>query len=92
VQKDVALTAPAGWTVTPLKEIGGQAFEIIAPAVEPFNDLQVDVRNGTGAHRAKFRVLGPQEAKGFPATQNVPTCPKCWGMQGYCICTRDAAP
>jgi len=88
VEKAVTLHAPPKWTVKEVKGMGRPSFEVTAPAVEPFNDVEVSVHNGTGAHRAKFRVLGPQEARGYPAARNVPVCPKCRGMEGYCICTR----
>ena len=87
VEKRVSLQAPAGWAVKPLDVACQSAFEVMAPELEALNDIEVAVYNGTGAHRAKFRVLGPQEAKGYAATQNVPTCPKCWGTLGACICT-----
>ena len=96
VEKTIALEVPPKWTVKPAASTaeppaggaGRAAFEVMAQELQPLNDIEVLVRDGTGSHRARFRVLGPQEAKGYPATQNVPTCPKCWGMQGYCICTR----
>jgi ADP-ribosylglycohydrolase len=88
VEKTVTLHAPPKWTVKEVKGMGQAAFEVTASEIEPFNDIEVSVHNGTGAHRAKFRVLGPEEAKGYPAARNVPVCPKCHGMEGYCICTR----
>jgi hypothetical protein len=96
VEKTIALEVPPKWTVKPAASTaeppaggaGGAAFQVMAEEPQPLNDIEVLVRHGTGSHRARFRVLGPQEARGYPATQNVPTCPKCWGMQGYCICTR----
>jgi len=31
-------------------------------------------------------MLGPGEAKGFPAGDNVRACPKCWARIEACIC------
>jgi hypothetical protein len=85
----VKLQVPDGWTAE--REDGGEgaAFRVTAAEVEALNDLEVTVRYGEHTRRASFRVLGPQEATGYPAAQNVPTCPTCHGMQGYCLCERE---
>ncbi|MCK4283561.1 MAG: ADP-ribosylglycohydrolase family protein [Candidatus Brocadiae bacterium] len=87
-REPVELIAPAGWAVEPVECAGCRpAFEVTAPDPEPLNDLEVVVSGGT--HRAAFRILGPQEATGYPATKNLPQCPTCQGLEGYCICTRE---
>jgi hypothetical protein len=35
---------------------------------------------------AGFAILGPGEAKGFPAGTNVPMCKQCHARIGACIC------
>jgi ADP-ribosylglycohydrolase len=86
----VEMTGPEGWTVRQVEhDDGGAAFEVCAPSVAPLNDLGVTVRGEDHTHRVDFRVLGPQEARGYAAAQNVPTCPKCGGMKGYCLCERE---
>jgi hypothetical protein len=35
---------------------------------------------------ASFTILGPEEAKGFPAGANVENCPKCHARKEACIC------
>ncbi|MHC5034422.1 MAG: ADP-ribosylglycohydrolase family protein [Planctomycetota bacterium] len=85
VPSRVSLGVPAGWTA---REAGERRFEVTAPAPEALNDVEVIVRTDGGEQRAEFRILGPQEARGFPAVTNVPYCPKCQGMEGYCLCTR----
>ncbi|MCK4376117.1 MAG: ADP-ribosylglycohydrolase family protein [Candidatus Brocadiae bacterium] len=90
VRRDVSLSASPGWTVTPVDGDDRTAFEVTAPELERFNDIEVAVlHDGTAAQRATFRVLGPQEAQGFPAAENLPRCPECQGLEGYCICARD---
>ena len=84
VEANVAIEVPRGWTARPAGELGWAAFEVLAPAPEPFNDIRVIVDEG--AYGAGFRLLGPQEAKGFPAAENVPQCPTCRGTAGHCIC------
>ena len=31
-------------------------------------------------------VLGPDEARGYPAGENIPKCPECGGRLGACVC------
>jgi len=88
VELPVELDTPPGWQARPLDGDGPAAFEVVTSDPEPRNDVGVLVTDGERTHRATFRVLGPQEARGYPATQNLPRCPKCQGLEGYCICTR----
>ncbi|MHC4787798.1 MAG: ADP-ribosylglycohydrolase family protein [Planctomycetota bacterium] len=88
LEVEVQLKAPKGWTAAPIERRGCAAFEVSAPEVEALNDIGVSVDDGSGTRAATFRILGPQEAQGFPAATNLPYCPKCQGLEGYCLCTR----
>jgi hypothetical protein len=88
IDAEVELTAPEGWDV---RRAGGEAaavFRVSAATPEPRNDVHVTVRKGATAAEADFRILGPQEARGYPAAENLPRCPECHGLKGYCLCTR----
>ncbi len=88
VEAEVRLEAPQGWTVEPMAEAARPAFLVTAPDPEPLNDVEVVADDADGPRRASFRVLGPQEARGYAAADNVPRCPRCHGLEGHCICTR----
>jgi len=76
-----ALTAPAGWTV---ERLGAARFRLYsADPVADRNAVTVEVA-GVGA--ARFAILGPGEAKGFPAGDNVAKCPTCQARAEACIC------
>jgi hypothetical protein len=86
IEADVQLEAPAGWQVE--RVAAEAAFRLSTPEPEPRSDVAVVVQDGATERRATFRLLGPQEAKGFPAATNLPRCKTCQGLQGYCLCTR----
>ena len=48
------------------------------------NTLTVTV----GGRTVAFTMLGPGEAKGFGAGENVETCPKCRARVEACICRK----
>jgi ADP-ribosylglycohydrolase len=79
----VELTVPAGWSCT---RRAPNRFLITCPgAVPPRNRITARIKAG----EASFTILGPDEAKGFPAGVNVPNCRKCGARIEACIC--DAA-
>jgi ADP-ribosylglycohydrolase len=79
----VELRAPTGWRVAALAE---SRYQLCASQIADRNELAVVARLPEGERRASFVMLGPGEAKGFPAGANVPTCPKCRAWIGACIC------
>jgi len=75
------LAVPEGWSC---RRLGPNAFEIASAG--PVADRNaVTVRLADGGE-ADFAILGPGEARGFPAGDNVPTCPKCGARVEACIC------
>lgn len=87
VQGEVKLNLPQGWQVTPAADMFGQKrFIIFAAKVPGRNTVEVEVTLPEGARRAKFVILGPDEAKGFPGGGKVPRCPKCRARLEACIC------
>jgi hypothetical protein len=77
----VELIAPDGWRC---ERLGPARFRLYSPG--PVEDRNtVTVRPGGGGS-VDFMVLGPGEAKGFPAGENVPTCPRCHARVEACIC------
>ncbi|MFH0965386.1 MAG: ADP-ribosylglycohydrolase family protein [Planctomycetota bacterium] len=79
----VDLIAPKGFKVARL----GDAEFLLAPPrrVPPRSVLRVVLDGGSAAH---FTILGPDEAQGFPAAENVPTCPRCRARLPACVCKK----
>ncbi len=82
---DAEMTAPPGWRVQHAESSLRQIFTVTADESGVGGDLHVRIAGGA---EAEFRILGAQQAAGYPAGQNVPRCETCHGMEGYCICTR----
>jgi len=77
----VDLAVPAGWTC---ERLSSARFRISCPGpVADRNKVQVTLPAG---QTAEFTILGPGEAKGFPAGDNVRKCPKCHARAEACIC------
>jgi ADP-ribosylglycohydrolase len=75
------LGVPAGWTC---ERLGPGKFSLICSgSIADRNTVQVKLAHGKGAD---FTILGPGEAKGFPAGDNVKMCPKCKARVEACIC------
>ena len=80
-QPQVELEVPDGWTYRRLEP---GRFELYSPwPVADRNAVKVRIAGG-GA--VDFTMLGPGEARGFPAGDNVPTCPGCHARVEACIC------
>ncbi|MHC4563330.1 MAG: ADP-ribosylglycohydrolase family protein [Planctomycetota bacterium] len=78
----VDLAAPEGWIC---ERLGPARFRIQGPgAVADRNTLTVIVDGETAA----FTILGPGEAKGFAAGENVTYCKGCWARIEACICEK----
>lgn len=76
----VNLVVPAGWQC---ERLGPNRFYLMAPqGVAGKNTISVTLE----ACKADFVLLGPDEAKGFPAGANVPECSKCHARVEACIC------
>jgi len=76
------LSVPLGWTV---RRLGPAAFLIASDQPVPDRN-RLTVR--LGGDSVDFTILGPGEAKGFPAGDNVPTCPKCRARVEACFCPK----
>jgi len=80
----IDLAVPAGWRC---ERVGPSRFRILARdprRVAGRNRLTVTCGRG----RVSFTILGPQEAQGFPAGENVSYCPVCRGRVGSCLCRK----
>ncbi|HUU97996.1 MAG TPA: hypothetical protein VM487_19860, partial [Phycisphaerae bacterium] len=78
----VGLKVPKSWQCT---RLGNARFRILADGkVADRNSLKVSL----GGKTADFTMLGPGEAKGFPAGDNVATCPRCHARVEACICEK----
>ena len=84
-QVQAELAVPAGWTC---RRVAPDRFSVCSEGpVADRNTLTVSV----GGASAEFTMLGPGEAKGFPAGDNVRTCPGCHARVEACICRKDGA-
>jgi ADP-ribosylglycohydrolase len=76
----VDMSVPQGWTCS---RTGSAAFVLESPGpVAARNTVTVHVEGASMG----FTVLGPEEATGFPAGDNVEKCPRCWARVEACIC------
>ena len=77
----VELAAPKGWKC---EEMGGGRFRLTSRGpIADRNRMRVVLGKGRGV---EFTMLGPGEAKGFAAGDNVEKCPVCWARVEACIC------
>jgi len=81
-EKQVELEAPAGWTCT---RLGQAKFRLFCKG--PVTD-RGKVKVTLGQESVEFTILGPGEAKGFPAGGNVAKCPRCQARVEACICPK----
>jgi len=81
-EEPVQLRVPEGWACEPL---GPARFELLSESpVADGNELTVVVDGKC----VNFTMLGPGQAKGFAAGDNVPTCPRCHARVEACICDK----
>lgn len=79
----VDLVVPQGWSCS---RIGPADFEIYsAGPIADRNTLQVVLPDKKSVN---FTMLGPGEAKGFPAGDNIIVCHTCGGRIEACICEK----
>jgi len=84
---EVQLSAPKGWKVEPAESRFGQTrFLLAAKEVPDTSVLKVSAKAGKLSASSEFVILGPGEAKGFPAVDNVPKCKKCGAWEKACVC------
>ena len=89
IRATITVKAPKGWQVSDRKQEGDRfVFTLLAPRVPARNTLAVTANVRGNNYRASFTLLGPDEAKGYPATANVPTCPRCHAWKPACICPK----
>jgi ADP-ribosylglycohydrolase len=78
---EVDLTVPDGWTA---ERLSAARFRLFAAGpVEDRNTVTVTV---PGLDAVPYTVLGPGEARGFAAGDNVEKCPGCGARIEACIC------
>lgn len=89
VPATVNIRVPSGWRVQPLGEkLAQHRFVLYADEVADRNAIAVTAMLDGQILNAEFTMLGPGEAKGYPAGVNVPTCPKCHARVEACICEK----
>ena len=78
---DVDLLVPDGWQCL---RSGQSRFQVLAGnAVSSRNTISVVI----GGKAVEFVILGPDEAKGYEAGANVPSCQRCRARVEACMCT-----
>jgi ADP-ribosylglycohydrolase len=79
------LSVPSGWRC---EALGGGRFRLRTDGAVPGrNQLQVGI---PGLPSVAFAILGPDEARGFPAGDNIAKCPECHGRLESCICSAES--
>jgi ADP-ribosylglycohydrolase len=78
---EVDLIVPASWSV---ERLGPNRFRLFSELAVADRNIVV-VRLPTG-QSVRFAVLGPGEARGFAAGDNVRTCRKCQARVEACVC------
>jgi len=77
----VELAVPDGWSC---ERLGPARFRLLCEGpVADGNGVAVDLGDG---RPVTFAVLGPGQARGYPAGDNVPKCPRCQACAEACIC------
>jgi ADP-ribosylglycohydrolase len=82
VPGEPTMQGPPGWTISGQ----GPAFTVKAGATVKSTKLRVTAEVTGRSYQGEFTVLGPDEAKGYPAAANVEYCPVCHGRKGSCLC------
>ncbi|HEY0866327.1 MAG TPA: ADP-ribosylglycohydrolase family protein [Fimbriimonas sp.] len=66
--------------------LGRHRFVLRSHSIEGTTKVLVVARSEGRTFQKEFVILGPEEAKGFGAGRNVPTCPKCHAWIDACVC------
>jgi len=83
VEPKVELAVPDGWSCD---RLGPACFRLFSPGpVADGNAVTVLLGRGESI---TFAMLGPGQAKGFPAGDNVERCPRCHARAEACICQK----
>ena len=83
----VVLSVPDGWELQAAAPAGGERrFRLRAHRVAPRSAIIATVGLPGGPQEFTFTVLGPDEARGWSAQDNVAYCPQCGGRAGACPC------
>ncbi len=81
VPPQVDLLVPSSWTA---QRLAPNRFRLFSQSdVANHNTVVVQLPTGQSV---PFTMLGPGEAQGFPAGDNVPTCSVCRARAGACLC------
>ncbi|MCI0515492.1 ADP-ribosylglycohydrolase family protein [candidate division KSB1 bacterium] len=76
------LVVPDAWQC---QELDAGVFQLYSEGpIAPQNQVQVEYAGAV----VTFTLLGPTEARGFPAGANVPTCPGCGARLEACFCAK----
>lgn len=88
VVADVGLKVADGWHVSEDAPDSDMDAAFIVTAVNPSgrNVLAVTLSVDGKVVEQAFVVLGPDEARGYPALRNVQKCPTCNGRAERCLC------
>jgi len=81
--------APKGWEVEQRNlEAGRWHFTLRASEVPDRNELTIAAWAAGRRVAARFALLGPGEAKGYPCNVNVPRCDRCGARKEACVCAK----
>jgi ADP-ribosylglycohydrolase len=70
---DAILEVPSGWEVKQISNgMDQKCFRVHASEVNDYNSLYICLPHPNGKIRAKFIILGPNEAQGYPSGVNIP--------------------
>jgi len=75
-----------------IERTGPRRFLVTAGTGVRRGKLEVVVERGEEHRRAGFVYLAPEDAPGFAAGANVPTCRRCGGYSGACVCAAGGGP
>ena len=86
VKGQAKLHLPQGWQDLREESSDESSFHVTASETGGSNSIGVSVELEGRNYSAKFTVLGPDVATGFPSATTIEYCPKCSGRKGSCIC------
>lgn len=87
VRGRVRLKVPSGWQAIP-DPADCSAWVVTPGEIHSDIDLAVMAVIGGQTRQARFRVLAPENAKGYPSAANIPMCPVCLGTPDHCLCPK----
>jgi len=88
IEKNISIKCPAGWKIKKAGVMADQKrFVMHSEKVDGINKLHVNIKDIPGS-KVSFTMLGPEEAKGFPANTQTERCSLCGAWKGACICMK----